>query len=125
MPQAQGSLSPLIKSYLNGPTDFDLIESTVSKHLDYIVRKYPTSSAVIVCHQHIHWTYAELQQKAQSIALGLLSIGIKTGDRVGIWSPNNIEWVLIQYATAYIGAVMVCINPAYREYELEYALNFS
>ncbi|MBM7074157.1 AMP-binding protein [Shewanella sp. 202IG2-18] len=125
MPQSQSNQAVLESSFLVDPTSFPLLEHTIGHHLDPIVQAYPKQLAVVVCHQDIHWTYQQLLQNVQSVALGLLELDIKLGDRVGIWSPNNIEWVLVQYATAYIGAVMVCVNPAYREYELEYALNLS
>ena len=77
----------------------------------------------MVCQQSIRWTYAQYKERVDALAAGLLAIGINPGDRVGIWSPNRVEWCLTQFATAKIGAIMVCINPAYRAYELEYALN--
>jgi fatty-acyl-CoA synthase len=64
------------------------------------------------------WTYAELRRKADDLARALLSVGIRKGDRVGIWSPNNAEWLLAQFATPKIGAILVNINPAYRTSEL-------
>jgi fatty-acyl-CoA synthase len=78
---------------------------------------------LVVRHQNIRWTYADYQQRIDALASGLLAMGVNPGDRVGIWSPNRVEWCLTQFATAKIGAIMVCINPAYRLYELEYALN--
>ena len=83
----------------------------------------PIKDALIVRHQDVRWTYRELQEKVDALAVGLLSLGIAPGDRVGIWGPNSHEWVMVQLATAKIGAIMVCINPAYRLYELEFALN--
>ena len=77
----------------------------------------------MVNHQNIRLTYKEFQKEVNQLAMGLLAIGVKPGDRVGIWSPNNIQWCLTQFATAKIGAIMVCINPAYRPNELQYALN--
>ena len=74
-------------------------------------------------HQNIRWSYAEFLAEVDKLATGLLKLGLFRGDRVAIWSPNRYEWVLTQFATAKIGAIMVCINPAYRLYELEYALN--
>jgi fatty-acyl-CoA synthase len=74
-------------------------------------------------HQGIRWSYAEFLTQVNKLAAGLLALGLTKGDRVAIWSPNRYEWVLTQFATAKIGAIMVCINPAYRLYELEYALN--
>ena len=125
MLESNNNVIPLEQSFLKGPTNFKLLNHTIGQHLYLISSKFPSSVAVIVEHQNIKWTYAELYKKVQSVALGLLKLGVKPGDRIGIWSPNNIEWILVQYATASIGAIMVCVNPAYREYELEYALNLA
>lgn len=114
---------PLTQSYFKGRTDIPLIEQTIGQYLDNIVDNYPEHPAIVVNHQNIRLTYKEYQQQINQLAMGLLSIGVKPGDRVGIWSPNNIEWCLTQFATAKIGAIMVCINPAYRPSELKYALN--
>jgi fatty-acyl-CoA synthase len=91
--------------------------------LDSIVAKYPDEEALVVRHQDIRWTYRQYGAKIEKLATGLLALGIQPGDRVGIWAPNCYEWCLTQFATARIGAIMVCLNPAYRLYELEYALN--
>ena len=110
-------------SYSKGPTDTILCDQTIGQYFDHIVAKYPNQPALISSHQGIRWTYAEFQAQANRLATGLLALGIKPGDRVGIWSPNCAEWYLTQIATAKIGAIMVCVNPAYQTYELEYALN--
>jgi len=114
---------PLTQSYYQGRTDIPLIEKTIGQYLDDIVDNYPDHPAIVVHHQQIRLTYRQYQQQINKLAMGLLSLGVKPGDRVGIWSPNNIEWCLTQFATAKIGAIMVCINPAYRPSELKYALN--
>ena len=114
---------PLTQSYYQGRTDIPLIEQTIGQYLDNIVDNYPDHPAIVVHHQQIRLTYRQYQQQINQLAMGLLSLGVKPGDRVGIWSPNNIEWCLTQFATAKIGAIMVCINPAYRPSELKYALN--
>ncbi|NNE41891.1 MAG: AMP-binding protein [Marinicaulis sp.] len=101
----------------------ELIESTIGQRLDEVTARDPSHPAIVVPHQSVRWSYAEFNAAVDKFAAGLLKIGIESGDRVGIWSPNRIEWVLTQFATAKIGAIMVCINPAYRLYELEYALN--
>ncbi len=124
MPQNQKQ-QPWTLSYIKGAENFKLTEYTIGQHLDVITDKFPDKAALIVRRQNIRWSYQELRHHVQSIAIGLLDLGVQPGDRVGIWSSNNIEWILTQYATAYIGAVMVCINPAYREPELEYALKIS
>ena len=110
-------------SYGKGSTDVGLLSETIGKVFDDTAAKFPDNLALIVRHQNIRWTYQEYQQQVDKLATGLLAMGIKKGDRVGIWSPNNVQWCLTQFATAKIGAIMVCINPAYRLYELEYALN--
>jgi fatty-acyl-CoA synthase len=99
------------------------LTSTIGARLDEIAARDPAHPALIMPHQDIRWSYGEFVAEVDRLAMGLLALGIETGDRVGIWSPNRYEWVLTQFATAKIGAIMVCINPAYRLFELEYALN--
>ena len=101
----------------------DQLTTTIGVHLDKTVARDPDHPALIMPHQNIRWTYGEFQHEVNRFATGLLALGVEPGDRVGIWSPNRYEWLLTQFATAKIGAVMVCINPAYRLYELEYALS--
>ncbi|MBL4630584.1 MAG: AMP-binding protein, partial [Paraglaciecola sp.] len=113
----------LTESVYSGRTDGSLLTETIGILFDKTVEKFPNNPAIVVKHQNIDWDYKTYQQQVNNLALGLLSLGIKAGDRVGIWAPNCIEWSLTQFATAKIGAIMVCINPAYRLYELEYALN--
>lgn len=100
-----------------------MLEMTIGARFDEIVDREPSHPALVMPHQEIRWSYGELRGEVDRFAAGLLAIGITAGDRVGIWSPNRFEWVLTQLATARIGAILVCINPAYRLYELEYALN--
>lgn len=116
------SILPLVHSEFHGSSDVPLVEKTIGQYLNDIAETYPDNLAVVVKHQHIRWNYREYLAQIDALAVGLLAQGIKAGDRVGIWSPNNIEWCLTQYATAKIGAIMVCINPAYRPEELHYAL---
>ncbi|MEZ5549346.1 MAG: AMP-binding protein [Pseudomonadales bacterium] len=110
------------EAYYAGATA-DLITSTIGAQLDAVAARDPSHPALVMPHQGIRWSYGELVQEVNQLATGLLALGIGRGDRVAIWSPNRYEWILTQFATAKIGAVMVCINPAYRLYELEYALN--
>jgi fatty-acyl-CoA synthase len=110
-------------SQLSGPTSEPLMEETIGSAFDRTVDRFPQVEGLVVRHQGIRWTYREYQCQVDRLACGLLSLGIEPGDRVGIWAPNCYEWCLTQFATAKIGAIMVCINPAYRLYELEYALN--
>ncbi|MFQ6371785.1 AMP-binding protein [Shewanella sp. YIC-542] len=113
---------PLSQSHYRGNGDISLIDKTIGQYLDDICARFPDNTAVVMHHQQIRWSYARYLQEIDRLATGLLALGIGPGDRVGIWSPNNIEWCLTQFATARIGAIMVCINPAYRPEELEYAL---
>lgn len=109
-------------SYVHGASDRLLIGDTIGNHLDRIARQYPDRAAVVVRHQNIRLTYAELNARVDALAEGLLAIGLRPGERVGIWSPNNLEWILTQFATAKTGLILVNINPAYRAHELEYVL---
>ena len=112
----------LTQAYAQGQTA-DPIESTIGQRLNEIAAAQPNHPGLIMPHQNIRWSYAEFLAEVDKLATGLLKLGLFRGDRVAIWSPNRYEWVLTQFATAKIGAIMVCINPAYRLYELEYALN--
>ena len=116
-------MTDLKMSISSGPTDQLLMHETIGKCFRTTVAAYPDHTGLVVRHQGIRWNYAEYLQRVDELATGLLALGIKPGDRVGIWAPNCYEWCLTQFATASIGAIMVCINPAYRVYELEYALN--
>jgi fatty-acyl-CoA synthase len=116
-------VTPLTQSYFSGTSDSQLIYQTIGDCLDHICQRFPDNEALVVRHQDLRWTYAEFKREIDRLATGLLALGIQPGDRVGIWGPNSFEWALVQYATASIGAIMVCINPAYRLHELEYALN--
>jgi fatty-acyl-CoA synthase len=92
---------------------------------DDAVAAHADRPALVVRHQDIRWSYVELHDQVERCARALLGTGVRKGDRVGIWSPNNAEWVVAQFATAKIGAILVNINPSYRAHELEYALNQS
>lgn len=110
-------------SYRRGDTASAPLSMTIGECFDRTAQQYRDQLAIVVKHQNIRWSYAQYQDQVNRLAAGLVALGIQPGDRVGIWAPNCIEWCLTQFATAKIGAVMVCINPAYRVYELEYALN--
>jgi fatty-acyl-CoA synthase len=114
-----------LPSYVHGASDTPLIGETIGVHFDRTAARFPDRDALIVRHQNIRWSYRELRQRIDAIAAGLLALGLEPGQRVGIWSPNNAEWVLAQFATAKAGLILVNINPAYRLAELEYALNKS
>ena len=110
-------------SYVRGSTDIPLSDATVSRFLLETAAKFPERPAVIFREQNIRWTWQQFADEVDVLACGLLSLGVEPGDRVGIWSPNRAEWLLTQFATARMGAILVNINPAYRLAELEYALN--
>jgi fatty-acyl-CoA synthase len=112
-------------SYVHGASDIPLIGETIGVHFDRIVERHGERDALVVRHQNIRWNYRELQRQVDAFAAGLVALGLNPGERVGIWSPNNAEWVLAQFATAKAGLILVNINPAYRLAELEYALNKS
>lgn len=106
-----------------GATDQPLIEQTIGACFDAMVARQPEHEALVSVHQGRRYSYRGLQQAARQLASALLGLGLEPGDRVGIWSHNNAEWVLLQLATAQVGLVLVNINPAYRTAEVEYALN--
>ena len=114
---------PTAPSYVHGASSVPLIGSTIGQYFDQVCARYAYDEALIVRHQGVSWTYAHLHHRVDSLACGLMRLGLRPGDRIGIWSPNNAQWVLTQFATAKAGLVMVNINPAYRASELEYALN--
>ena len=92
---------------------------------DETVAAHGSSDALVSRRQGVRWTYDELHVEVERCARGLLAAGVTRGDRVGIWSPNNAEWVVVQFATAKVGAILVNVNPSYRSHELEYALRQS
>ncbi|RQR43786.1 MULTISPECIES: AMP-binding protein [unclassified Burkholderia] len=110
-------------SYVRGATDVPLSEATISRFLLDTAGRFPDRPAVVFREQQVRWTWREFAHEVDVLAAGLAALGIVKGDCVGIWSPNRSEWLLTQFATARIGAVLVNINPAYRLAELEYALN--
>src|ERR671927_819197 len=112
-------------SYSHGTYDLPLLGRTIGEDLEAVVARFGERDAVVSRHQEVRLTYAELDAAVDAVACGLLAAGIEKGDRVGIWAPNCVEWILVQFATAKIGAILVNINPAYRTHELEYALRQS
>ncbi|MBH68489.1 MAG: AMP-binding protein [Rhodospirillaceae bacterium] len=113
----------LKQSYVHGASNKTLLGETIGVNFDLAAKRWGDREALVVRKQGVRWTYNELKKEADEFAAGLLSIGLDPGDRIGIWSPNNSEWVVAQYATAKAGLILVNINPAYRVAELEYALN--
>ncbi|MBV9326102.1 MAG: AMP-binding protein [Chloroflexi bacterium] len=112
-------------SYVHGASPVPLLGETIGENLRRVVERVPNAEALVVPHQSYRATYSELWQQTTQAARGLLARGVKKGHRVGIWSPNRAEWVVLQYATARIGAILVNINPAYKTAELSYALQQS
>ncbi|MDN8054913.1 AMP-binding protein [Burkholderia multivorans] len=110
-------------SYVRGATDVPLSEATIGRFLRDTAERFPERPAVVFREQQVRWTWREFAAEIDVLAAGLAALGIRKGDRVGIWSPNRSEWLLTQFATARIGAILVNINPAYRLAELEYAPN--
>ena len=110
-------------SYVCGVSDTPLLFETVGQVLARAARTHPEREAIVVRHQNVRWTWAEFAAEVDAVAAGLVALGLVPGDRIGIWSPNRVEWVLTQFATAKAGLILVNINPAYRLAELEYALN--
>jgi fatty-acyl-CoA synthase len=112
-------------AYAHGLHDVALLGETIGENFDRVAALHGSREALVSCHQEIRLTYDELHEAVSRLASGLLARGIAKGDRVGIWAPNCVEWVLVQYATAAIGAILVNVNPAYRTHELGYALRQS
>ena len=110
-------------SYARGAAEPRLLDKTIGQQLADTAAQFGSRDALISRHQGVRLTYAELLQQSTQLASALLRAGLQKGDRVGIWSHNNVEWVLLQIATAQVGIILVNINPAYRTSELEYALN--
>ena len=118
-------MSSSVLSYDSGTADLPLVGKTVGALFDEISDKFADKTAIISVHQAIRWSFKEYREKVDALAVGLIELGLKPGDRIGIWSQNNAEWVLTQFATAKAGLILVSLNPAYRTSELEYALNKS
>ena len=112
-------------SYIHGTSLTPLIGETVGANFDRIVGLYPDRDAVVVRHQDVRWTYAEFGARVERVARALVGAGLRPGDRMGIWAPNCAEWLLVQYASAKAGVILVNVNPAYRTSELEFVLNQS
>src|SRR5438874_3779729 len=112
-------------SYAHGAVDTPLLGQTIGANFERTVARFPDADAVVSRHQGVSFTYAELNEGVDRLARALMAAGLEPGDRLGIWSPNCVEWLMLQFATAKAGVILVNINPAYRTSELEYALNQS
>ncbi len=110
------------RSYVHNGGDTPLIGVTIPQLFEDIVARFSEHEAVVSMPQDVRFNYSSFRDKARQLAKALLAVGVSKGDRVGIWSTNNLEWVLLQMATAYVGAILVNINPAYRVEELQHAL---
>src|SRR5262245_44991996 len=109
-------------SYAHGTGGVPLLGQTIGDNLRATADPHPDREALVVCPQNYRATYAELWEATTACARGLLALGVKPGDRVGVWSANTHEWVVIQYASARVGAILVNVNPAYQAPELGYVL---
>jgi fatty-acyl-CoA synthase len=114
-----------VLSYAHGASDVPLLGETIGANLERVVARSPQAEALVCRHQRVRWSYRELNERVDALARGLVAAGLQVGDRVGLWSPNCAEWVLVQFATAKAGVVLVNVNPAYRAMELEFALRQS
>jgi fatty-acyl-CoA synthase len=112
-------------SYTSAVSDTPLLGDTIGANLERAVARHGDREALVDVPTHRRWTYNELDVEVDELARGLLELGVARGDRVGIWSPNCAEWVLLQYATAKVGAILVNVNPSYRSHELRYVVNQS
>src|SRR5258708_39881285 len=111
-------------SYSQGPKT-ELLEKTIHQALQDIAARFPDREALVVRQQNRRFTWSQLLAEVQRAARGLMGLGLKPGDRVGIWSTNCAEWILLQHATAQCGIVLVNVNPAYRSHELRYVIEKS
>ena len=114
-----------VRSYTHGASSVPLLGETIGDNLRRTVDRFGKREALVVRHQNYRATYSALWDQVSLCARGLLAHGVQKGDRAGMWAPNRFEWVVVQYATARIGAILVNINPAYKTAELEYALRQS
>ncbi|MDX6682003.1 MAG: fatty-acyl-CoA synthase, partial [Solirubrobacteraceae bacterium] len=112
-------------SYAHGASSVALLGETIGANLERTARRLPNTDALVCRHQDVRWSYRELDERVDALARGLVAAGLEVGDRVGIWSPSCAEWLLVQFATAKVGVVLVTVNPAYRVTELAYALRQS
>lgn len=115
----------LALSYASGASDKPLLGSTIGEFFNYAVQHYSDREAIVSIHQQVRLTYWQLAERVDILAKAFIQADFKKGDRIGIWSPNNVEWLITQYATAKVGLILVTINPAYRSHELAYVLKQS
>src|SRR6516225_7801427 len=111
-----------LMSYERGPTESPLLEETIGERLRRVTERFGDREALVVRHQGYRATYRELSEQVDLAARAMIANGVGKGDRVGIWAPNRYEWVIVQFASARVGAILVTINPAYKADELRHAL---
>src|SRR5512133_1499928 len=121
-PDKKVMTAPALPSYASGTSTLPLIGDTIGANLDRTSGRVGDHEALVECATGRRMSYPELVEEVNACALGLDSLGVAKGDRVGIWAPNCAEWVFVQYGTAKLGAILVNINPAYRTHELSYVL---
>ena len=114
-----------VKSYDAGPADVPILEETIGANFERTAAAHPHVDVLVEVATGRRWTYSELDDEINTVARGVMAAGLAAGDRIGIWAPNCAEWVLVQFAAAKIGAILVNINPAYRTHELAYVLEQS
>ena len=110
-------------SYVSGASDQPLLGETIGQALERAIERWPERPALISPSHDVSWTWREFGARVRDLAAGFVKLGLKRGERIGVWSLNRPEWTLTQFAAAEAGLVFVTINPAYRLHELEYALN--
>ena len=115
-------MSTSASSYVSGVSDTPLLGRTIGEALDQAAERWGERPALVLPSQDVRWTWGELRDRADAFAAGLLALGLRRGDRIGVWSLNRAEWTVTQFAAARAGLILVTINPAYRLTELEYAL---
>ena len=110
-------------SYIHGAFTMPLLGETIGENLKNNTLKFPQNDALVCSHQNYRATYEEFYDQVRKVSKALINLGLKKGDRIGVWSPNCYQWVLLQYASANVGIILVNINPAYRTSELIFVLN--
>jgi fatty-acyl-CoA synthase len=118
-------MAKLTQSYVHGASSTPLLGETVGALLRRVAKEGPERLALVTRHQNVRWTYAELLRRSEDLAVGLQTLGLAKGDRIGIWAANCSEWVLAQFGTALAGLILVNVNPAYRVHEFDYAIRKS
>ncbi|KAJ6640409.1 hypothetical protein lerEdw1_013768 [Lerista edwardsae] len=116
-------ISPIATaSYLHGLSNSPLLLKTVDQCLEETTQRYPEREALVFPRDGVRKSFVQLRQDVEQAAAGLLALGLKKGDRLGMWGPNKYEWVVMQFATAEAGIILVSVNPAYQAHELEFVL---